>query len=103
MRLPIRPVRIKTIRMGVDSTTISDIRSEKIYDACFVGRFHPQKGLSDLIEIWSRVCNEKKDAKLGLIGGGTGDWEELFRKKISECRSNGVEDDCTSIDGCSWE
>jgi glycosyltransferase involved in cell wall biosynthesis len=43
---------------------------EYSYDACFVGRFHPQKGLSDLLRTWRLVCNEKKDAKLAIVGEG---------------------------------
>lgn len=43
---------------------------KKIYDAVFQGRFHPQKGVVELIEIWKRVVDEKPDAKLALIGDG---------------------------------
>ncbi len=39
------------------------------YDACFVGRFHVQKGCLELIDIWSKV-NKKRNFKLALIGGG---------------------------------
>jgi glycosyltransferase involved in cell wall biosynthesis len=39
------------------------------YDACFVGRFHVQKGCLELIDIWSNV-NKKKKLKLVLIGDG---------------------------------
>ncbi|RZD16868.1 MAG: glycosyltransferase [Candidatus Acididesulfobacter guangdongensis] len=39
------------------------------YDACFVGRFHAQKGCLELIDIWSNVNNKKK-LKLVLIGDG---------------------------------
>jgi glycosyltransferase involved in cell wall biosynthesis len=41
------------------------------YDACFVGRFHIQKGLFDLIEIWKRVCKKKPDARLAVVGEGS--------------------------------
>jgi glycosyltransferase involved in cell wall biosynthesis len=40
------------------------------YDACFVGRFHYQKGVLELIDIWKGVCKNKKDAKLAMIGDG---------------------------------
>lgn len=42
----------------------------KKYDAVFQGRFHPQKGVVELIEIWKKVVNEKPDAKLAMIGDG---------------------------------
>ncbi len=42
----------------------------KIYDAVFQGRFHPQKGVVELIDIWKMVVDKKPDAKLAMIGDG---------------------------------
>ena len=42
----------------------------KKYDAVFQGRFHPQKGVLNLISIWEKVCKKKPDAKLVMIGDG---------------------------------
>jgi glycosyltransferase involved in cell wall biosynthesis len=42
----------------------------KIYDAVFQGRFHPQKGVVELIEIWRRVVEKIPEAKLVMIGDG---------------------------------
>ena len=42
----------------------------KKYDAVFQGRFHPQKGVVELIEIWRKVVDKKPDAKLAMIGDG---------------------------------
>ncbi len=42
----------------------------KIYDAVFQGRLHPQKGVVELIEIWKKVVNKKKNVKLAIIGDG---------------------------------
>lgn len=42
----------------------------KIYDGVFQGRFHPQKGVLELIDIWKLVVSQKKDAKLVMIGDG---------------------------------
>lgn len=42
----------------------------KIYDCVFQGRFHPQKGVLELIDIWDKVVKFKKDAKLVMIGNG---------------------------------
>ena len=44
--------------------------AQKKYDACFVGRFHPQKGPLELIDIWQHVCQKKMNAKLIMIGNG---------------------------------
>jgi glycosyltransferase involved in cell wall biosynthesis len=40
------------------------------YDACFVGRFHYQKGVLLLLDIWKRVCARRPQAKLAVIGDG---------------------------------
>lgn len=42
----------------------------KIYDAVFQGRFHPQKGVVELIDIWKYVVDQRSDAKLIMIGDG---------------------------------
>lgn len=41
-----------------------------IYDSVFQGRFHPQKGVMELIDIWKIVVALKTDAKLAMIGDG---------------------------------
>lgn len=42
----------------------------KIYDGVFQGRFHPQKGVLELVDIWKLVVSKKPDAKLVIIGDG---------------------------------
>lgn len=54
----------------------------KKYDACFSGRFHYQKGVSELVDIWDEVCKKQKDAKLIMIGGGP--MEKEVREKIKK-------------------
>lgn len=41
-----------------------------IYTAVFQGRFHPQKGVLELIDIWKLVTAEMPEAKLAMIGDG---------------------------------
>jgi len=43
---------------------------KKKYDAIFMGRFHPQKGVVELIDIWRKVVDNRPDAKLVMIGDG---------------------------------
>ncbi len=43
---------------------------KKENDAIFIGRFHPQKGVSQLIDIWKLVVRKKPDARLVMIGDG---------------------------------
>lgn len=54
--------------------------NKRTYDACFVGRFHYQKGILELIDIWNYVVKDKKNAKLALIG--VGPLEDQVRDKI---------------------
>ncbi|MDP3733001.1 MAG: glycosyltransferase [Candidatus Daviesbacteria bacterium] len=42
----------------------------KVYDGVFQGRFHPQKGVMELIDIWKIVVDKKPDVKLVMIGDG---------------------------------
>jgi glycosyltransferase involved in cell wall biosynthesis len=42
----------------------------KIYVAVFQGRFHPQKGVVELIKIWRLVVDKIPKAKLVMIGDG---------------------------------
>ncbi len=69
---------IISIRGGVDVLpTRQYFEQEKFipfenrnYDACFVGRFHYQKGVLELIRIWKVVCTKKPKCRLALIGLG---------------------------------
>lgn len=70
--------KIIVIQGGVDITESEKyLKSDNIiplkkrrYDACFVGRFHYQKGVIVLVDIWKKVCEKKSDAKLAMIGNG---------------------------------
>jgi glycosyltransferase involved in cell wall biosynthesis len=43
---------------------------EKSYDGIFYGRFHPQKGVLELLDIWKILLKNKPNAKLLMIGDG---------------------------------
>lgn len=45
-------------------------RLSKLFDAVFQGRFHPQKGVVELIDIWKKVVAKIPNAKLAMIGDG---------------------------------
>ncbi len=60
---------------AVDLEKINKFKKEKSgnrkkFDAVFQGRFHPQKGVLELIDIWETVCKFKASAKLAMIGDG---------------------------------
>ena len=70
---------------GIDFQKITELPEEKkIFDACYLGRLHPAKGIFDLIQVWARVVYEKKDAKLAIIGGGPASVVRRLRKDIDD-------------------
>jgi len=67
---------------GVEVEYIKKIpEGEKQYDACWVGRPHPQKGLDDLIDIWSIVTETKPSAQLVLMGAKTEQYQQYISTK----------------------
>lgn len=84
--------KIVVIRGGVDIEPSTEYLSsddvipisDKKYDACFVGRFHYQKGVLELIDIWKLVCERKPNAKLAMIG--VGPLESEIKNKIEDLK-----------------
>lgn len=67
--------KIFVIKGGVDIEKVAALRKEvplerKPYDACFIGRFHYQKGVLELVDIWKSVCQQLPGSKLAMIGNG---------------------------------
>ena len=58
------------------------------YHACFVGRFHSQKGVLELIQIWKGVCKKIPNACLAMIGVGPLEQEVKDRVKQQNLRNN---------------
>lgn len=56
-------------------------QKNKIYDAVYQGRFHSQKGVVELIDIWKMVVIKRPNAMLAMIGDGP--LMEDVRKRIS--------------------
>ncbi|MDT8445860.1 MAG: glycosyltransferase family 4 protein [bacterium] len=70
----VSPGAVFTVPMGVDVQRFAAIEPTPDtpgFEGIFVGRLHPQKGLPDLIEIWSRVVERNPEARLAIIGGGS--------------------------------
>jgi glycosyltransferase involved in cell wall biosynthesis len=76
--------KIIVITGGVDFNKYKDFSApkEKEFDCIFYGRFHPQKGVIEIIDIWKILVTKLPKAKLVMIGDGP-----LFndvKQKISE-------------------
>lgn len=78
------PEKVFVIRGGVDTKQPQLIPEpeEKKYDAVFIGRLHPQKGVLELIDIWKYVMKTKRNAMLAIIGNGP--LEDKVRQKIKK-------------------
>lgn len=82
--------RIVVVQGGVDiNPSETYFKSKQVvpsekrkYDACFVGRFHHQKGVLELVDIWRLVCKKRKSARLAMVGLGTGSMGEGVQKKV---------------------
>lgn len=66
---------------GVDLEEINKVKGKRKYEACFIGRLHPQKGIPDLFQAWSRVIRQLPQAKLAIIAEPN--LKEYFEKKFN--------------------
>lgn len=80
------PEKIRISGAGIDFKLIDSVspsKNEYIYDGIFFGRIAPQKGIYDLIRIWIKVVENKKNAKLAIIGGGALDEVHKLKNEIN--------------------
>lgn len=73
--------KLFVIDNGVDLKRIKSMPSDypEPFDACYIGRLSATKGISDLINVWSRVVRVSPGARLAIIGGGSAQLEEAKR------------------------
>ncbi|MHA1833306.1 MAG: glycosyltransferase family 4 protein [Candidatus Baldrarchaeia archaeon] len=77
--------KVMIVSGGVDLGLVKEIAEQrKVYDACYLGRIQPKKGIFDLVKIWKIVCKERKNAKLAIMGGGERKWINALHQKIME-------------------
>jgi glycosyltransferase involved in cell wall biosynthesis len=80
--------KILPIGGGVDDEFIQKIKetnsSRKRFDACFIGRIHPSKGVFDLITAWSTVRRQIPGAHLVIIGGGYPNYQKKLENAIKK-------------------
>lgn len=77
---------VAAIRGGIDYQLFANTpKQKKVYDGVFVGRFHPQKNVDDLITLWAAVVAVRPHAQLAIVGTGY-----LKKKLIARVRSLGL-------------
>ena len=62
----------------------SIIQPEPRYDACFVGRLSPSKGIFELSSIWQRVNRERPGSALAIVGAGDSATYERLKGQFRE-------------------
>ena len=88
------PHEVVAVRGGVDARQARERLDNEgdapgDYDACFVGRFHPQKGVIELVSIWRRVCDMVPGARLAVIGADSPEYRGQVVAAISRLGLNG--------------
>jgi glycosyltransferase involved in cell wall biosynthesis len=69
---------------GLDTDRFRPLDIPKEYDAVFLGRLSPQKGIDVLLNAWREVIRVKPGARLILLGGGNEDDVQTYRKMSRE-------------------
>lgn len=77
------PEDVFVVKGGIDYLYLEKFQkpAKKLFDAVFVGRFHPQKGVVEMIDIWNEIVQKKPAAKLAVIGLGRKEKEMKGRVK----------------------
>ena len=73
--------RIHVVGPGLDFDYIRNVGSgSKRYDACFLGRIQPRKGVFDLLALWREIVKRRPDARLLIMGGGEKQYLERMKR-----------------------
>lgn len=80
--------RIDILGAGIDLEKIQKGKpfANKFFDAIFIGRLHPTKGIYDLVEIWQQVIKNKPDAQAVIVGGGTQNEMKKITSQIKQAK-----------------
>jgi glycosyltransferase involved in cell wall biosynthesis len=78
--------KVIVIQGGVELAKSGKMKpiARRRFDAVFQGRLHPQKGVLELIDIWSLVVKKNPIAKLAIIGDGQ--LENKLKSKIKKLK-----------------
>lgn len=76
--------RLVVLPVGIETQRWQTVKRNKKFDAIFLGRLHPSKGINDLIPLWSKVCKKLPKAKLVVVGQGSAEIIEKLKKKAQK-------------------
>jgi glycosyltransferase involved in cell wall biosynthesis len=84
VRLRYPPERLHAVYGVINFDHIGDHEVETRYDAVFVGRLHPQKGVERLLRIWQRVHRREPGLRLAIVGVGEPSYERRLRRQAHD-------------------
>ncbi len=82
---------------GINFNYLSDIKYDAdtpYYDATFLARLNPSKGIFDLINIWKLVLSKVPNARLGIIGGGS---KKIIEELTIQIKENSLENNISLL------
>ena len=81
--------KIQVVSIGIDISFYAKIKNSEIkYDAVYLGRLNYSKGIFELIDIWKKVTNKIRKAKLAIIGEGSYEIKKALLKTINDNKLN---------------
>jgi len=81
--------KLVLIHPGIDYNMLAEVKkAPQTYEATFLARLNPSKGIYDLPKIWSLVCKDMPKAKLAIIGGGSQDTICALNQELSKYNLN---------------
>ncbi len=78
----VESARVVVTTNGVETKEVASLKSEKTFDACFLGRLVKNKGIFDLISVWKEICSTRPSARLALLGDGSE--KELLKELVAK-------------------
>ncbi|MFC1722212.1 glycosyltransferase family 4 protein [Patescibacteria group bacterium] len=80
--------KVYKVKNGIDNTLIDKSpRSDKTYEACFLGGLRYSKGIKEFVPIWKKIIKNHPNAKFVIIGGGS---KELVKELDREITNNNL-------------
>jgi glycosyltransferase involved in cell wall biosynthesis len=80
------PSRIIPIASGVDiNMAANELGGNTLFEACYLGRLSPLKGVVDLVGIWKIVCEKLPRAKLAIAGSGDEGYTKTLENQVRRC------------------
>ncbi|MBS7648710.1 glycosyltransferase family 4 protein [Candidatus Bathyarchaeota archaeon] len=78
-------MKVKTMYNGINVEEINKVgKLRNEYDACFLARLAPYKGIFDIVRIWKIICQKLPNARIAVIGTEREKYVSRLRNVIKE-------------------